>query len=332
MKIQFFDTHKFEVDRFTHLATQQGHTIKFVDFKLSPDTAQLSEPCEVVCCFVNDRVNRDCIEKLSHSGVKLIALRCAGYNNVDLAAADEFKIQVVRVPEYSPFAVAEHTLTLLMSLNRHICKASNRTREGNFSLDGLVGFDLHGKTVGVIGTGRIGRAFCNILLGIGCQVLAFDQLPNLELTQRGVQYTTLDEIYRQADVLSLHVPLTKNTHHLIDHTAIQKMKDGVILINTSRGKLIDSKALIQALKTKKIAAAGLDVYEEEEAYFFEDHSDGPLNDDILARLLSFPNVLLTSHQAFLTNEALDKIAKTTMQNISDFAAGSTLVNKVQISN
>lgn len=328
MKILFFDTHKFEVAHFTQLAHEAGHQIKFLDFKLSAETATVAEQSEVICCFVNDRVDRACIEKLSESGVKLIALRCAGFNNVDLAAAAEHNIQVVRVPEYSPYAVAEHTLTLLMSLNRHICRASNRTREGNFSLDGLVGFDLHGKTVGVIGTGRIGRAFCKIMLGMGCKVLAYDRTSDSQLEALGVQFSSLEQIYQNSDVISLHIPLTNETHHIINQQAINQMKDGVLLINTSRGKLVDSKALIHALKSKKIAAAGLDVYEEEEAYFFADHSDSPLNDDILSRLLSFPNVLLTSHQAFLTKEALEKIALTTIENINQFARGESLVNKV----
>lgn len=330
MKILFFDTHKFERDRFNQLAMQYGHSIKFVDFKLSSETAKLAEPYEVICCFVNDCIDRECLEKLSESGVQLIAMRCAGYNNVDLVAAAEYKIAVVRVPEYSPHAIAEHTLTLLMSLNRHICRASNRTREGNFSLEGLVGFDVHGKTVGVIGTGRIGRAFCKIMLGMGCRVLAFDRVPDKELVSQGVQYSNLQEIYQRADVLSLHIPLTKETHHLINQEAIDQMKEGVILINTSRGKLVDSKALIHALKVKKIAAAGLDVYEEEEAYFFADHSDSPLNDDVLSRLLSFPNVLLTSHQAFLTREALENIALTTIENLNQFSRGETLVNAVEL--
>jgi len=269
------------------------------------------------------------INVLAENGVKLIALRCAGFNNVDLQAV-KGKIKVVRVPAYSPYAVAEHTLALMLTLNRKTHKAYSRTREGNFALHGLMGFDMHEKTVGIIGTGKIARILIKTLRAMGMRVLAYDIYPDVDFAKEtDIEYTSLDEIYRKSDIISLHCPLTKETEHLINHEAIAKMKEGVMIINTGRGKLIDTKSLIKGLKSKKIGFAGLDVYEEEEEYFFEDMSDFVMNDDMLARLLSFNNVIVTSHQAFFTREALSNIAQTTLENIKEFVDGKILSNEVK---
>jgi D-lactate dehydrogenase len=269
------------------------------------------------------------IQKLADAGVKLIALRCAGYNNVDLPAAAQAGLQVVRVPAYSPYSVAEHTVALILTLNRKTHRAFNRVKEGNFSLNGLMGFDLYGKTVGLIGLGKIGKVTARILKGFGCQVLGYDVATDPECEQMGVVYSTLDEIYTQSDIISLHCPLTPQTRHLINRTAIAKMKRGVMLINTSRGALIDTPDVIEALKTEHIGYLGLDVYEEEADLFFEDLSEKVIQDDIFMRLLSFPNVLITGHQAFFTRNALQSIAQVTLQNISDFEQQKVLVNAVR---
>ena len=329
MKVAIFDTHQFEKSTLIEANKNFNHDLNFFEVRLTEKTISLAQGYESICIFTSDRLNRSLVEQLAKGGTKLIALRSAGYNHVDLNAAFDFKIKVVRVPEYSPYAVAEHAVGLILSLDRKIHKAYNRVRENNFSLEGLVGFDLHDKTVGVIGTGRIGKVFMKIMKGFGCRVLAYDNQPDLLFeNQYQIKYTTLNEVLEKSDIVSLHVPLFKETFHLIDEDKIKKMKSGAMLINTSRGGLVDTKALIRALKTGQIGAAGLDVYEEEENLFFQDHSSQILDDDVLARLMTFPNVLLTSHQGFLTKEALSNIATTTLSNISAFEDRLVLVNEV----
>lgn len=330
MKIAFFDTHPFEREYFESLNSSYGHQITYLEPRLTRDTAKLAEGFPAICSFANDTLDRSAIETLKKVGVKLIALRSAGFNHVDLQAAKKCEMRVVRVPAYSPYAVAEHAVALVLALNRKIHRAYYRVREGNFSLGGLVGFDLHGKTVGVIGTGRIGAAFSSIMRGFGCNVIAFDVARNSDLEERlNVKYVDIDTLYSQSDIISLHVPLTPKTRHLIDAAALSRMKKGVMLINTGRGALIDTAALIAALKSGQIGFAGLDVYEEEEGIFFEDLSNSILQDDQLARLLTFPNVFITAHQGFLTREALSNIADTTLRNIQAFEQGKTLDNEVK---
>lgn len=327
-KIIFYDTKPY--DRlFFDLANEQfNFSIKYVSDHLNSDTAYFAKGFDVVCAFVNDTIDAETIDVLQKANIKLIALRCAGYNNVDLQAAFE-SINIVRVPGYSPYAVAEHAAALMMSLNRKTHKSYYRTLGGNFSINGLLGFDLHGKTAGVIGTGQIGKCFVAIAKGFGMQVLAFDKFPNEQYAKEaGITYTSLDELYKKSDIISLHAPLTKESHHLINKETIDQMKTGVMLINTSRGGLIDAKDLINALKSKKIGSAGLDVYEEESEYFFEDFSSSIITDDVLARLLTFPNVIVTSHQGFFTKEALTNIAETTINNIVDFYNGGYLKNEI----
>lgn len=324
MKIAMYDTKPYDKEWFEK-KKPEGYEITYFETKLRYETAALAEGCEVVCVFVNDVIDGPVIDRLCRHGVKLIALRCAGYNNVDRKAAAG-KIQVVRVPAYSPYAVAEHAMGLLLCLNRKLHKAYNRTREGNFTLNGLTGFDLHGKTVGVIGTGKIGKTFIHICQGFGMNVLAYDLYPDASLP---VTYVEKEELFRKSDIISLHCPLTTQTRHIINEESIQMMKDGVMLINTSRGALVKKEALLGGLKEKKIGSAGLDVYEEEAEYFYEDCSNEIIEDDVLALLVSMPNVLLTSHQAFLTNEALQNIAETTFENIAAYERGEELVNKVE---
>jgi D-lactate dehydrogenase len=328
MRIAHFDTHAFEREPFTRMNAAFGHDITFLEPRLTATTAPLAAGHAAVCAFVDDRVDDAALAALAAAGVRLIALRSAGYNNVDLAAAARLGLPVVRVPEYSPHAVAEHAVALVLTLNRKIHRATARVREWNFSLDGLVGFDMHGRTVGVVGTGRIGRAAIRIFRGFGCDVVAYDPRPSDEAVALGARYVTLDTLYAAADIVSLHVPLTPDTHHLIDERALARMKRGVMLINTGRGALIDSRALIGALKAGHVGAAGLDVYEEEEGIFFRDLSNRVLQDDVLARLLTFPQVVVTAHQGFLTHQALDAIARTTLGNIADFERGAPLVNVV----
>ena len=328
MKIAFFDSHKFEQNIFQDENKKPQHDITFFETRLTEQSANLAAGFTCICAFVNDRLGRNTLQILSSNGTKLIALRSAGFNHVDLKAAQEFGLKVVRVPEYSPHAVAEHAIALILSLNRKIHRAYGRVRDGNFSLNGLVGFDLYKKSVGLVGTGRIGSVLAKILTGFGCEVLAHDIIQDPKLVGLGIKYVTLDELLKKSDIISLHVPLNPQTHHLIDESALSLTKPGVMIINTGRGALIHTKALIQFLKSGHIGYAGLDVYEEEEGIFFENLSDQILHDDQLARLLTFPNVLMTSHQAFLTNEALSNIAQTTLQNISDFADGRSLVNEV----
>ena len=331
MRIAVFDTHRFERETFRVANERYEHEITFFEPRLTRHTAALAAGFGAVCPFVNDRLDAEALNILHENGLRLVALRSAGYNNVDLTAAARLNLPVVRVPEYSPYAVAEHAVCLILALNRKIHRAYNRVRESNFSLDGLVGFDLHGKTVGVIGTGRIGAVLAGIMRGFGCDVIAHDLKPDEQLAARvGLRYVDLPELYRRSDVVSLHVPLTTRTHHLIDANAIAGMKRGVFLINTGRGALLDSRALVAALKSGHIGAAGLDVYEEEAGVFFQDLSDQVLQDDVLARLLTFPNVLVTSHQGFLTREALSGIADTTLGNVRAFELGQPLANLVTV--
>lgn len=314
IRVAFFDTKEYDKASFEQAGTDQDMEFKFFEAKLTEDTAELAKGCDVVCVFVNDSVNAKVIDNLYDCGTKMIALRCAGYNNVDVEHAFG-KIHVVHVPAYSPYAVAEHAAALLLTSIRRIHKAYNRTRDFNFSLSGLTGFDLHGKTAGVIGTGKIGRIFINICRGFGMNVIAYDRFPAKD---SDIQYVSLDELFRQSDIISLHCPLTEETKHLIDADAIEKMKKGVVILNTSRGALIDAEALLEGIKARKVGAACLDVYEEEADIFFEDRSGHILNDELLSRLISMPNVIVTSHQAFLTEEALANIAETTVNNIKSY--------------
>jgi len=320
--VAVYDTKSYDREFLLSADGAKGLDWRFHEFRLNFDTAVTADGADVVVPFVNDRVDRACLEVLAGQGVKLVALRCAGFNNVDLDAAKELGIPVTRVPSYSPHAVAEHTVGLLLALNRRIHRAWNRVREQNFSLAGLVGFDVCGKTVGIIGTGKIGQITAEIFRGFQANVLAFDPFPNEEWAQRnGVTYGGLDQLLKESDIISLHTPLTKDTHHILDEETLSVMKRGVVIVNTSRGKLIDTRALIGALKSGHIGGVALDVYEEEEGVFFEDLSDRVLPDDDLSRLLSFPNVLVTSHQAFLTREALSEIARVTVANAVSVASG-----------
>jgi D-lactate dehydrogenase len=329
MKISFFNAHRYEREAFDLANSRFGHDIQYFEPRLTAQTASLAAGSRAVCSFVSDRVDRAALEELRSAGVELIALRCAGYNHVDLEAAAELGLPVVRVPEYSPYAVAEHAVALILSLDRKIYRAHARVREGNFALDGLVGSDLHGKTVGVVGTGKIGSVFARIMHGFGCRILAYDLYPSEKLQgELGAQYVSLDELYAESDVISLNVPLTPDTHHIINADSLSRMKRGVMLINTGRGALIDTKALIAALKSGHVGAAGLDVYEEEEGIFFADLSGEVLQDDVLARLMTFPNVLITAHQGFLTREALANIASVTLGNVTAFEQGKPLENEV----
>lgn len=315
MKIIFFSTQPYDKDLFIKHNEKFGFTLEFLETGLDEKTADLAKKSAAVCVFVNDKVNRTIIECLALGGVKVIALRCAGFNNVDLAAAKENGIKVCRVPTYSPEAVAEHAVAMILTLNRKTHKAYNRVREQNFSLNGLLGFDLHGKTVGVIGTGNIGRAFCKIMVGFGCKVLAFDLFVNKEMEGLGVTYLPLLEVIASSDIISLHSPLTEQTHNIVNAETIGYMKTGAMLINTSRGGLVDTKAVIEGLKSGKLGYVGIDVYEQEEKLFFRDLSAGIIQDDVISRLISFPNVLITAHQGFFTNEALNQIAEVTLSNI-----------------
>ena len=311
IRVAFFDAKAYDKPSFELYGGPKDVRFKYLETKLNEDTVELAKGCQAVCVFVNDTVSAAVIEKLYEYGVRLIALRSAGYNNVDLQAAYG-RIHVVHVPAYSPYAVAEHAMALLLTSVRRIHKAYNRTREFNFSLSGLTGFDFHGKTVGVVGTGKIGRIFIDICRGFGMNVIAYDVFPAKD---SGIEYVPLDELLERSDIISLHCPLTDATRHMINTGAIEKMKKGVVIVNTSRGGLIDAEALLEGIKARKIGAACLDVYEEEADVFFEDRSGHILNDDLLSRLISMPNVIVTSHQAFLTEEALNNIAETTVNNI-----------------
>lgn len=326
MRIAVFSTKPYD-RRFLDQANQAQHELVYLDPQLTAETAQLAANFRCVCAFVNDKLDREVLQLLRANGTELIALRSAGFNNVDLPEAERLGMTVVRVPAYSPHAVAEHAVALLLSLNRMTFRAYSRVREGNFSLDGLLGFDLYGKIVGVVGTGKIGLIFADIMRGFGCTVLASDPFPNFD-AKPFVQYVPLDTLLAEADIISLHCPLTPETHHLIDAQAIARMKDGVVLINTGRGRVVDTKAIVDALKSGKIGRLGLDVYEEEEQLFFQDLSQRVIGDDLFMRLTTFPNVLITGHQAFFTTEALTHIAETTLANISAFEQGSGTLHRV----
>ena len=327
-KIAFFGAKPYDISSFDQVNKDFNYDIKYYKGHLNKNNLVLTQGTDAVCIFVNDTADAEIIDGLAKNGVKLLALRCAGYNNVDLAAA-KGKMKIVRVPAYSPYAVAEHAVALMLSLNRKIHRAYWRTRDGNFSLHGLMGFDMHGKTAGIIGTGKIAKILIKILKGFGMNIVAYDLYPDYAFAEeQGITYTTLDELYKQSDIISLHCPLTDKTKYLINDISICKMKDNVMIINTGRGLLIHTNALIEGLKNKKIAAAGLDVYEEEGDYFYEDKSDKIIHDDVLARLLSFNNVIVTSHQAFFTKEALHNIAETTLLNIKAFMENQPLANEV----
>ncbi|MDF7819113.1 2-hydroxyacid dehydrogenase [Runella sp. MFBS21] len=320
MKVSFFSTKSYDRDFFERFNT--SHEIIFFDTHLSLESALLAKGSDAVCVFVNDQLTSEIIYKLHELGIKIIALRCAGFNNVVLDTAQKLGIAVVRVPAYSPQAVAEHAVALIMTLNRKTHKAYNRVREGNFSLERLTGFDIYGKTIGVIGTGKIGNAFARIMLGFGCKVLAHDLYPSADLEALGVSYVSQNELLSSCHIISLHCPLTPETQHLISTDTLRLMKHNAMLINTSRGGLVNTKAVINALKTGQLGYLGIDVYEQEADLFFKDLSEYVIQDDMLLRLMSFPNVLITAHQGFFTEEALSEIAKVTLQNLSDFESGN----------
>lgn len=331
-KISFFSTQSYDKSFFEKYNASFGFELEFFEVQLNSRTVSLIENTAIVCVFVNDVVDAEVIEKLAEKGVKIIALRCAGFNNVDLIAAKKLGIRVCRVPSYSPEAVAEHAMAMILTLNRKTHKAYNRVREQNFSLNGLLGFDLHGKTVGIIGTGNIGKAFAKIVLGFGCKVLAFDIIKDQETEKLGVRYETLETIFKLADIISLHCPLSDKTKHMINKSSLSQMKDNIMLINTSRGALINTPDIIEALKDAKVGYLGIDVYEQEEKLFFKDLSEDIIQDDDIQRLMSFPNVLVTAHQAFFTNEALTQIATTTFENVSNLISKNDIDNKAALLN
>jgi D-lactate dehydrogenase len=329
MRVAVFSTHRFERD-YLLKAAGGHHDLLLLEPQLCPDTCSMALGCNAVCIFVNDDASAAVIKQLAMMGIKFIVLRSAGFNNVDLEAAAKHGIRVARVPEYSPFAVAEHTVALMLTLNRKLIKAHNRIRDLNFSLDGLTGFDMHEKTAGIIGLGKIGKRVAEILKGFGCRLMAYDPFPDKEWSaQHGVEYASVEDVFHRCDIISLHAPLTTETHYLVNKESIAGMKKGVMLINTGRGALINTRDVIDALKAGQIGYLGLDVYEEEKGLFFEDHSEHILQDDVIARLLTFSNVLITSHQAFLTDTALHNIAETTMNNLDSFQKGSSCVNEVK---
>jgi D-lactate dehydrogenase len=324
MKIAFFDAKPYDRVWFDAYVTEYGYKIKYIESRLNLETAILAKGYDAVCVFVNDTVSKEVIDDLASMGVKAVLLRCAGFNNVDFESAYK-KIHVMRVPAYSPYAVAEYACALLLSVNRKTHRAYTRTRDYNFNINGLVGMDLHGKTAGIVGTGKIGRIMIDIMRGFGMNIIAYDPFPAKDAD---FTYTTLDELWEKSDVISIHCPLTPETHHMVNQEALEKMKNEVILINTSRGGLVDTAALIEAVKARKIGGVGLDVYEEEDDYFFEDKSNEILDDEALVRLMSFPNVLVTSHQAFFTQEAMQAIARTTLDNLQRLERGEFLLNEI----
>jgi D-lactate dehydrogenase len=327
MKIAVFSTQQYDRDFLSKFNT--GHDLLYYETSLNYLTAELTTDCDAVCVFVNDQIEQQTLNILHDNKVRLIVLRCAGYNNVDISYATQLGIKVLRVPAYSPEAVAEHALALILTLNRKTHKAYNRIREGNFSLDKLLGFNLYRKKVAVIGTGNIGKALCRILAGFGCEIKAFDPFPDEEMERLNVLYTSLDEAISDADIISLHCPLTPESKHLINKERLSKVKKGAMLINTSRGALINTKDAIDAIKHGTLGYLGLDVYEQEDALFFKDHSEGIIPDDLIARLISFPNVLITSHQGFFTREAMEEIATVTFKNVDAFERGETLNNIIE---
>lgn len=328
MKLAIYSTKQYDRKYLELVNKEFGFELEFFDFLLSPKTAKVAQGCEAVCIFVNDDASREVLTELAALGVKIIALRCAGFNNVDLDAAKELGLEVVRVPAYSPEAVAEHAVGLMMSLNRRIHRAYQRTRDANFSLEGLIGFNMHNRTAGVIGTGKIGVATMRILKGFGMKLLAYDPYPNPQALELGAEYVDLKTLYEKSDVITLHCPLTPENHHLLDASAFSQMKNGVMIINTSRGGLIDSDAAIEALKQQKIGSLGMDVYENERDLFFEDKSNDVIQDDVFRRLSACHNVLFTGHQAFLTEEALTSISETTLNNIRTLANGEHCENRI----
>jgi len=329
MKIAFFDTKEYDKESFNLANESYGYDLHYFSDKLTPDNAYLTKGSDVVCVFVNDKIGKETLVQLKENGVKMIALRCAGFNNVDIKVAEALGIIVTNVPRYSPEGIAEHTLALMLSLNRKIHKAYLRTKDYNFALRGLKGFNMQSKTVGIVGLGAIGRSVARLLTAFGCNVLGYDPKPNEQaIKPLGITLTDLDTIWRESDIITLHCPLTPTTKHIVSKDSIKKMKDGVMLINTSRGGLVDARALIDGILSRKIANVGLDVYEEETNYFFEDHTDQIIDDVILLELLAFPNVLVTSHQAFFTQEALEEIASTTLQNIAEYIRNIDLTNQV----
>ncbi len=330
MTVIVFSTKPYDRRFLTAANADAGHELRFLDVRLSADTAALADGCDTVCAFVNDDLSAPILGRLAAGGTRLIALRCAGFNNVDLAAARDLGITVARVPAYSPYAVAEHTVALMLALNRNIHRAHNRVREGNFALEGLLGFDLHGKTVGIIGTGTIGAVLARIMAGFGCRLLGHDVAENPACVALGMDYVTRDAIFARSDILSLHCPLTPDTHHMIGFDTLGRLKHGVMIVNTSRGAVIDARAAIVGLKDGTIGGLGLDVYEEETDLFFEDLSDAAIQDDVFARLLTFPNVLITGHQAFLTREALTAIAETTIANIDAHARTGAALHEISV--
>ena len=329
-KITFFSTEVYDKVFFEKYNTDFGYELDFFDTQLNEQTVKLISNTDVICVFVNDVVNAAVIQQLAERKVRIIALRCAGFNNVDLEAAKKYNLKVCRVPAYSPEAVAEHAMAMILTLNRKTHKAYNRVREQNFSLNGLLGFDLHGKTVGIIGTGNIGKAFAKIIKGFGCKVLAFDIVTDSEMEQDGVTFVSLETIFKESDIISLHCPLNEKTKHLIDKKSLSMMKDHVMIINTSRGGLIETACVIEGLKEGKIGYLGIDVYEQEEKLFFRDLSEDIIQDDAIQRLMSFPNVLVTAHQAFFTNEALTQIALVTFNNIESLLAQNDIDNKAAL--
>ncbi|MAX91981.1 MAG: hydroxyacid dehydrogenase [Pseudomonas sp.] len=329
MRIAVFSTKPYDRTFLDQANQVHQHQLVYLDARLTVETAALASGFSGVCVFVNDKLDREVLQLLHANGTRLIALRSAGFNNVDLPEAERLEMTVVRVPAYSPHAVAEHAVALILSLNRMTFRAYNRVREGNFSLDGLLGFDLYGKTVGVIGTGKIGLIFADIMRGFGCRVLAHDPFPSAD-AKAFVTYVPLEQLFEEADIISLHCPLTPETHHLIDDAAIAQMKQGVMLVNTGRGRVVETRAVIDGLKSGKIGRLGLDVYEEEENLFFQDLSQRVISDDQFMRLTTFPNVLITGHQAFFTAEALTNIAETTLANISAFEQGSGTLHRVTV--
>ncbi len=330
MKIAFFSTKPYDRKFFDEANKQAGHEITYFETRLTRQTLKLAEGYECACAFVNDQLDASVLIALAAQGTRLIALRCAGFNNVDINSAKELGISVVRVPAYSPYAVAEHTVGLMLALNRKVYWANSRVKEGNFSLDGLLGFDMRGRTVGLVGTGKIGECVASILHGFGCKIIAHDKFKNPVCQDKfGVEYVSLDALFSQSDIISLHCPLFTETYHLIGMDAIAKMKKGVMIINTSRGALIDSRAAVEGLKSEKIGYLGIDVYEEEEELFFEDKTFEIRTDDVFARLTTFPNVVITGHQAYFTQEAVARIAQTTLENITAYENGEELANIVK---
>lgn len=329
-KVAFFSTQVYDQVFFKKYNTDFGYELDFFETQLNEQTVKLISNTDVVCVFVNDVVNASVIQQLAEKKVKIIALRCAGFNNVDLEAAKKHNVKVCRVPAYSPEAVAEHAMAMILTLNRKTHKAYNRVREQNFSLNGLLGFDLHGKTVGIIGTGNIGKAFAKIITGFGCKVLAFDIVTDSEMEKNGVTFVSLETIFKESDIISLHCPLNEKTKHLIDKKSLSIMKEHVMIINTSRGALIQTSDVIKALKKGKVGYLGIDVYEQEEKLFFRDLSEDIIQDDAIQRLMSFPNVLVTAHQAFFTNEALTQIALVTFNNIESLLAQNDIDNKAAL--